>query len=83
MKVVREAEWDDEEQAWMLALQRYRAQVGPCGHYLPHTTAPEAEEVYRSPEPNRCHACTAVVIQSETYRDSPQPQALLFHAERR
>lgn len=81
--VTREVEWDDEQQAWMLALHLYEAQRGPCGHYLPHTTAPEAEDRYVSPEPRRCHACTAVATRRAAYDDTPHPNALLFHAERR
>lgn len=83
MTTIREVEWDEEQQAWMLALLLYRSQLGPCGHYLPHTAAPDAEERYFSPEPDRCHACTAVGATSRAYMDSPQAQALLFHAERR
>lgn len=83
VKVTREPEWDADEQAWMLALHLYRAQLGPCGHYLPHTAAPEAEDRYVASEPSRCHACTAVFTQAESYTDSPHRQALLFHAERR
>ena len=81
--MTREAEWDEEQQAWMLALLLYRTQLGPCGHYLPHTAAGDAEERYYTPEPARCHACTAIAATSKAYIDSPQPQALLFHAERR
>jgi len=81
--VTREVEWDDEQVAWMLALTLYRSQLGPCGHYMPHATADDAEERYVSPEPRRCHACTAAGVRAESYKDSPQPQALLYHAERR
>lgn len=83
VKVVREVEWDADERAWMLALHLYRSQVGPCGHYLPRTAAADAEYRYFSPEPDRCHACTAIGEQAKAYTESPQPQALLFHAERK
>lgn len=66
----------------MLALHRYRAQCGPCGHYLPHTTDAEAEGAYRGVM-RRCHACTAVEIEAARYTDSPQPNAVLVGAERR
>lgn len=75
-------EWDPDEQALMLALHRYRAQVGPCGHYLPHTTDAAAEDAYRGVM-RRCHACTAVAIEAERYVKSPQPSAVLVGAERR
>ncbi|HEX6873683.1 MAG TPA: hypothetical protein VF163_21500 [Micromonosporaceae bacterium] len=80
--VTREPEWDEQERAWMLALRLYRAQVGPCGHYLPDTTAAAAEERWVGSH-IRCHACTAVRQTMDTYKDSPHPQALLFLAERR
>jgi len=83
VRVTREPEWDEQDQAWALALDLYESQLGPCGHYLPHTAAADAEERYQSPEPGRCHACTATAIRAESYKDSPQPHALLFHAERR
>ena len=66
----------------MLALALYRSQVGPCGHYLPHTAADDAEERYHAPEPRRCHACTAIASRAKAYVEAPHSQALLFHAER-
>ena len=81
--VTREAEWDPEEQALMLALHLYEAQLGPCGHYLPESTAADAEERYSVPEPSRCHACTAVAAARGPYRDNPHPHALLFYVKRR
>jgi hypothetical protein len=67
----------------MLALGVYRARLGPCGHYLPETTGPDAEDRYTADVPMRCHACTAVAQRAHLYRDDPHPQALLYHAERR
>ena len=83
MKITREAEWDDEQQSWALALDLYETQLGPCGHYRPHATAPDAEDRYFSPEPDRCHACTATAVRAESYKDSPHAHALQYHAERR
>lgn len=82
-RVTREPEWDEQDQRWALALDLYESQVGPCGHYLPRTASADAEERYHSPEPNRCHACTAIAVRAESYVDSPQARALLFQAERR
>lgn len=81
--VTRETEWDDEQRGWALALNLYEAQIGPCGHYLPRTTAPDAEDGYVVPLPDRCHACTAIREKLGQYNDSPHPEALLFHAEPR
>lgn len=68
----------------MLALQAYEdARCGGCGGFLPDTTDQSADEGYRVPDPTRCHRCTAISQKAESYRDARQPQALLFHAERR
>lgn len=83
VRVTREVEWDDEQRAWALAFDLYESQLGPCGHYLPRAAADDAEGRYVSPEPTRCHACTAVAERMPAYRDSPHPHTLLFHAERR
>lgn len=66
----------------MLALHRYRALTGPCGHYLPDSTAAENEYAYRGVV-RRCHACTASAQMAQAHKDSPQPSALLIGAERR
>lgn len=81
--VTREPEWDDDEQAWMLALLLYRSQLGPCGHYLPESTAANAEDRYDVGEPIRCHACTAVAVASAAAAGNPHPSALLFQPVRR
>lgn len=64
----------------MLALALYRSRLGPCGHYLPTTTAADNEYAYRGTS-RRCHACTAAAQLAEAFKDSPQPGALLFGAE--
>lgn len=66
----------------MLALALYRARVGPCGHYLPDSTAKANEYAYTASF-RRCHACTATAQLAESHKDSPQPVALLYGAERR
>lgn len=66
----------------MLALARYEAQIhGACGGYLPETTDPANEGAYRTAAPHRCHKCTAIGAASGPYRESPQPQALLYQVE--
>ena len=83
---VREAEWDAEQQAWMVALGVYRSQIHePCGGYLPETTAADAEDGYQADLPIRCHLCTARLRQYGKYQDSSTPQidALLWPVVRR
>lgn len=67
----------------MLALGEYRRRLDPAGHYLPDTTAEDAEDAYVASEPIRCHACKAVSMASAPYRDDPHPESLLFLPERR
>lgn len=55
----REAEWDEQERAWMLAWSYYTASVHePCGTYLPDATGPQAEGAFKAKLPVRCHVCT-------------------------
>lgn len=82
--VTREAEWDEQEQAWMLALAEYRATRCPdCGRDVRECTDPASEGKYRVPPPDRCHATTALVIAQKVNAESPQPEALLWRVERR
>lgn len=81
---VREAEWDEHQQALMLALAEYQSLVHhTCGGYLPETTAADNEGGYVATAPRRCHKCTAIEQTRVNYRESPQPQALLFPVERK
>lgn len=82
----REVEWDEQQQAWMLALALYRNRLCARGHYLPNTGAAEAEDRYWVEHPDRCHACTALLAAQAAYLDgshAPHPGALIWHAERR
>lgn len=83
----REAEWDPHQRGLVLALQMYESLVhGPCGHYLPDSTAADADGRYHVDAPTRCHACTAQARAFKQHLDSPHdahPEALLWHAERR
>lgn len=55
----REAEWDEEQAAWMLALADYRSKVHKdCGEYLPESAAASNENAYLASPPVRCHVCT-------------------------
>ncbi len=76
----REVEWDDDQQAWMLALAEYRAQTcSGCGGYLPDTTHPDrALDGYVAGPPVRCGGCTALHREFPMYEKAEQPQALRF-----
>lgn len=77
-----ESEWDDEQRGLVLALGRYETQIhGACGGYLPETTDPANEGAFQATAPHRCHKCTAIGAASGAYRESPQPQALLYPVE--
>ena len=77
-------EWDEEQQATMLALAMVRqATCDGCGGHLPDTTAPEAEGAYVADAPLRCHCCTAIAIKAEQYRDAAQAHTLRFPSRRK
>lgn len=82
MTLSREVEWDDEQQALMLALRMYQAQLCPAGHYLPEAGAAAGEGQYNA-RVRRCHACTTTAQKADAMRDSPHPGALLYGVERR
>lgn len=65
----------------MLALAMYRSKVGPCGHYLPESTA-KANEYGWVVQAARCHACTAVAGEAERYKDNPHSHAILYGVNR-
>jgi hypothetical protein len=56
-----EPEWDAQQQAWMLALGRYRQETcNGCDGYLPETTDPENDGRYQTTGPFLCHRCEAI-----------------------
>jgi hypothetical protein len=79
-----ETEWTDEQRGWMLALAEYRATRCPCGcgQDARESLDPETEGKWVVSNV-RCEARTALSIARKPYEESPQPEALLFHAERR
>ena len=81
---VREPEWDEQEQAWILALAEVRSWLCPCGCGQDRREAwdPAAEGKWRATV-TRCHARTAISAAMKPYAESPQPEALLFGAELR
>lgn len=83
----KEAEWDDDERAWVLALLELEADTCPgCGGQMSVTTEAGAEGHYHVPAPTRCHQCTALSQAQDAYHSNPNAkhtQALLWSAERR
>ena len=79
----RETEWDDTEQAWMLALHEYEGLVcSGCHGWLPETCEPDVQ--FRVPPPTRCHRCTAIAAaQEEHAKNSSYIEATRWTAERR
>lgn len=57
-----EVEWDETEQAWMVALAAYRRdEICPlCGWPRKICQAPETEWALDVPLPTRCHVTTAI-----------------------
>lgn len=73
----REAEWDDEQRGWMLALSDLEDQSCPgCGGWLAHTTSIEMSDNYIAEHPLRCHRCEALAVRRKTMRDKPNVEAL-------
>ncbi len=57
----REVEWDDDQQALILALALYRREhCDQCGGYLPETTDKANEYGYEAVGPFMCHSCEAM-----------------------
>lgn len=81
---VREVEWDETEQAMMLALGEYRASTcGGCGGYLPETTAGEHYKVVGPPL--KCFSCVEIARASKAYGSANSEHAHLtrWRVERR
>lgn len=60
-----------------------------CGHPLEETTSGEADPAnrdgawhYEVDAPHRCHACTALAEQQQTYQGAEHPHALRWRAVR-
>lgn len=73
-----DAEWDELEAAWMVALRLYRAgRCRGCGGDLTITTAAENEEQFKPELPLQCFRCVAFAHSHEAYRESPHPHTLI------
>lgn len=76
-----EAEWDETERAWMVALQRYRNSLCPlCGGPADECMDIENELKFRAGAPIRCHRTTQRNIKAEQFRSDKtmHPEALVF-----
>jgi len=73
-----EVEWDETEQAWMLALAMYRETRCPgCGGDLNVTTQSEHERQYKPELPLQCFRCVAFGRSNDAYADQPYPGSLV------
>lgn len=65
----------------MLALREYEDDLHVCGQPLSESTDPANQGRYRTLLPVRCHACDAIEIKQEEYREATRPRALLWRTE--
>lgn len=73
-----DAEWDEQEQGWMLALGQYEETLCPnCRGDLTQTSKPENEYRYAAELPLTCHRCVAFAASHDTYADHRDSRALL------
>lgn len=88
-----EAEWDDNERGWMVALAEYRDSVlcPLCGGPRDECSSIENENAFVVPPPSRCHKTTALERAQQARRGdgkTPKPgtqhdRALLWAVTRR
>lgn len=80
--VTREAEWDDDERAWMLALaEREAAECRRCGGDLNETT--DYGNRYVPQPPLVCMRCLALHQADEAHRKHPEHAGMIQIVERR
>lgn len=71
-------EWDEQEQAWMLALKAYRDTRCPgCNGNLTVTTAQENEDRYRHELPLECYRCQGFARSHKAQESHPYPLSLI------
>lgn len=77
-----EVEWDDEQVAFMLALQQYEAEaICPlCKGPKSVCQDPATEWSARATGPFRCHLTTAIKRAQKNYAKSEFPDALMWGA---
>ncbi|PXY20877.1 hypothetical protein [Prauserella muralis] len=72
----REVEWDDDEQAKVIAFLDYEDQLCPhCSGFLPDTTDPEKS--WQADAPSRCYRCDVVLQKQADYTEQRRPEALV------
>lgn len=77
-------EWRTSDRLAAVALEQYEAMLcGGCGHPMHESMDIENDGLWKSPEPMRCHACTAIQerVKATVTETTRAPQALKFHAE--
>jgi hypothetical protein len=81
---VREVEWDEQQQALMLALGEYKSMTcSGCGGWLPETTAREPERGHRwRVTAIKCHACVAVDITATAAAKDPHGHLNRYRIEK-
>lgn len=86
-----EAEWDEKQQAWVLAHLLDKATRCPvCGGDPAECQDPagdpdvrENARVWRTPDnPSRCYRATVMARQADKYTDNKHPQALIYRPRR-
>lgn len=78
MSSTPEAEWDEEQAGWMLALRLHRQGLCPgCSGNLEITAAPENEERFHPLPPIQCFRCAAISRSQDDYKDEKYPTSFL------
>jgi hypothetical protein len=80
-----ESEWDDREQALVLAMAAYKAGLCDlCGSPIEECTDPMNEGKYKPEGPIRCHKTTAIAVAGKKIDPKvPHPEALMIGASLR
>lgn len=78
-----EVEWDDTEQGWMIALERYRHEhLCPlCGGPKEVCQAPYGKYTYAAGAPIRCNVMTAIRQAQRAGGDHKDADALIYPPE--
>ena len=77
------AEWTEEDREAAFALLSYEAQLCPQGHYIPESSAADAEEDYEVEVVGICHECVAEQQHAKRWEDHKHPDALLTSTHRK
>jgi hypothetical protein len=79
-----DSEWDEEQEAWFVALAGYRASRCPCGcgHDRRESMAIENDGRYKATAA-QCHARAAMSIAAKQYEKEPFADSLLYAVELR